>query len=1023
MSRCQMFIRRLKAFIALLVICVSASVAAQPTDPLACVSTASGNFTTTGTWTSCGGTAPDANDSCTISTGDTVFFDTNAPEPSAAANHDDDTCTSLHIDTDGALIFAKGARTVMVGDADAGGNFDSVFVEGTLSLNDAGHRLLINTDTMTAAVTNSDIPLIEVAPNGRLYVEGREFNKGTVLGVTFNGRGTGTVDLIIDSQITTHNQANFFDANVQRVAVFTSGRSRTFWYNVTAGATGGNIITVDLNSRGNNEATAIEQVGRVGTDSNGADLDDANSFGYGFGLTEPAAATGVSAAGGSLDAEDFYRYRVTYYDSVRNIESHGTDSAAIQVAVGEGTITVTLPGASPDPNVDKVILYRSDGSTTDQAGADLDTLMLPGWPYRFLSIQDDATASFSDTVAEAIVNVDMLPQRWSFHEIKPGDTFTIVGLAEIGIPAINATAGIAADNQVHQTGIRIVGPAIAIFDKAHLSNLGHYQAGGTAQANLMALDFNQNSMVGGWDWSNPASRVLINFLDIEETAGQGIVFQSANDDETDWIESANTSWMYMHDGLQAGFILLRDNLTTCTISKNANHGWFISRTRGGRSVLENSQIARINDDGVAQGFSGGVAGEETRNMTFLNNVVHSIPKHFCGSSASGINIVTDYTGLEITGNLFYNLQEGFTELGNPERADQEATLRGNFCFNTRRTGGLGASRAAVDSQANGNAFVAIGNFVAHSYTHAFHVTGGYRNYTYNAGIIDSSSSNSFFMPDSLYGNIMHDSVSLAFARSLSAPVMVFNAADGFCPNNLTPGATDFGWSGLDMEDNLFVAFAAGVDGFFNQTCFGTHVIRHNTFHGAKSTYNSDRSWALTQNDTGAVARPANWLVTECNIFYDVDRAVRDQQTSTESDAYVAFVTANSDVASFPSLIDYWGNAAGGLPIVSSISTDPQLSAVRVSDYAITLGSSAIGACASTGDPAGARLAGLDTSRMPVEWQELLPIDYIPPFRNITAVKARDTDGDGVADIWDNCDFVANPGQKDTDGDGVGDACQ
>lgn len=38
------------------------------------------------------------------------------------------------------------------------------------------------------------------------------------------------------------------------------------------------------------------------------------------------------------------------------------------------------------------------------------------------------------------------------------------------------------------------------------------------------------------------------------------------------------------------------------------------------------------------------------------------------------------------------------------------------------------------------------------------------------------------------------------------------------------------------------------------------------------------------------------------------------------------------------------------------------------------------------------------------------------------VVQQDGDGDGIADLDDNCPFVSNPNQTDTDGDGVGDLC-
>ena len=41
---------------------------------------------------------------------------------------------------------------------------------------------------------------------------------------------------------------------------------------------------------------------------------------------------------------------------------------------------------------------------------------------------------------------------------------------------------------------------------------------------------------------------------------------------------------------------------------------------------------------------------------------------------------------------------------------------------------------------------------------------------------------------------------------------------------------------------------------------------------------------------------------------------------------------------------------------------------------------------------------------------------------VNDVAAQDTDGDGIADVLDNCSALHNPNQRDSNGDGFGNAC-
>jgi len=57
--------------------------------------------------------------------------------------------------------------------------------------------------------------------------------------------------------------------------------------------------------------------------------------------------------------------------------------------------------------------------------------------------------------------------------------------------------------------------------------------------------------------------------------------------------------------------------------------------------------------------------------------------------------------------------------------------------------------------------------------------------------------------------------------------------------------------------------------------------------------------------------------------------------------------------------------------------------------------------------------------MDESWDEQL-VDSIAA--KVAAFFETDTDGDGIADLLDNCVLEANPDQEDGDGDGIGDAC-
>jgi hypothetical protein len=107
------------------------------------------------------------------------------------------------------------------------------------------------------------------------------------------------------------------------------------------------------------------------------------------------------------------------------------------------------------------------------------------------------------------------------------------------------------------------------------------------------------------------------------------------------------------------------------------------------------------------------------------------------------------------------------------------------------------------------------------------------------------------------------------------------------------------------------------------------------------------------------------------------------------------------------------------------------------DFSLTPGSSFITAGVSpAGSSLGSRAFRFDRDRLNALWGFVLPFENtagaagVSPFPvnfsnvtgSATVTDNRDTDGDGVIDLHDDCPGTYDPAQWDRDGDGVGDAC-
>jgi hypothetical protein len=424
---------------------------------------------------------------------------------------------------------------------------------------------------------------------------------------------------------------------------------------------------------------------------------------------------------------------------------------------------------------------------------------------------------------------------------------------------------------------------------------------------------------------------------------------------------------------------------------------------------------------VVEDGCGTVDGSECRG----------IEVNCCQDCLVDLNVVHDIITVGSNASQKYGdcLRSG-AGAGAPADISQGMTWKDNWAVNC---GDLGLNADAVNGSA-GYRVSAVHNYVANVLS------------SFAAG------------PD-LYGNVMRNAgmgqsgVKMTYAvrlvRTLKGNVILGNdpavSAGAGCTLGCsgpglheTPDPTFFATSAAILATDNVIAFMDKSDGSGNRNCAqilgaynGSETLAHLTCDGnAVADVQGIRwtGWTPTVATSGLVAD---------SLFTHLDGdAFMWCSTSPDLSDQVATFMRNDSTVPAESAGDFVGGT-GASGCTSEGTRVPSNGAIpfrdRMSyDWNLLPGAAALGA-ASDGGALGIRAFHFNRARMQAAWGgglDFTRADGDPsgataaPFPADIANGAdnRDSDGDGVIDLYDNCPARFNPSQLDRDGDGLGDAC-
>jgi len=460
--------RLLGAVLAGLVILVASPVfAAQPGDALSCTASSDGLWSAAGTWTNCGGTAPDSNDSCTINANIDVVKD-------AAAG----TCGSLTFTAGGNLSYspATASNILTIGDGLAAGTSDNVTVVSGSSMAIGGGQLLFSTANTTGAASRGDLNV-----SGYFSAVGTTlYPDGTVTKVSaISGSWPDRTVTITDSMLS----AAAVDQFVGKQLWATSGIFKGAAFDVVAGGTTPQEIVIRMD-------------GRASAGTRRGQLDSRNAA----GRVDPRTTGWAPGDQGEIIDGGTNSWPATI--TIANGASSGTLSAnapggtaRLNELVGARLICAADLNVDADPDFVVIESYSSASVLNFKTAYKNPSGCAAGGDYMIL--QDNQPPS-----AAAVI--------WEF---VPGDTFKILDTATIGIPASSwSDSAINNPMQIHvNNGGTFVGRNLSI------THCGYYVSGTAAQGCMVVSDIDNNNADEGiyldtveWDHFNGIAALELN---------------------------------------------------------------------------------------------------------------------------------------------------------------------------------------------------------------------------------------------------------------------------------------------------------------------------------------------------------------------------------------------------------------------------------------------------------------------------------------------------------------------------------